>query len=57
MKTTILAACIALAVGALIGRTTAVSTPAMAQTTMEAISISQLMDTTRALPVESYDAY
>ncbi len=56
MRTTILAACIALAVGTLIGRTTAVSTPVMARTAMEGIAVSQLMDTTQALPVESYDA-
>jgi hypothetical protein len=56
MKTTILAACVALALGTLIGRTIIASSLAMAQTTIEAISVSQLMDTTRALPTESYDA-
>ena len=56
MKTTILTACIALALGTLIGRTTVASSPVMAQTTMETISLSQLMNTTRALPTESYDA-
>ena len=56
MKTAILAACIALALGTLIGRTTVASSPVMAQTTIEAISLTQLMNTTRALPAESYDA-
>jgi hypothetical protein len=56
MKTTILTACVALALGTLIGRTTVASTPVMAQTTEEAVSVSQLMNTIRALPAESYDA-
>ena len=56
MKTTILAACMALAVGTLIGRTTVASTPVTAQTTIEQISVSQLMNATGALPAESYDA-
>ena len=56
MKSTILTACVALALGTLIGRTTVASTPVMAQTTIEAISVSQLMNTIRALPAESYDA-
>jgi hypothetical protein len=56
MKTTILTACIALALGTLIGRTTVASSTVLTQTTNEAISISQLMNTIRALPAESYDA-
>ena len=56
MKTIILTACIALALGTLIGRTTVASSPVMVQTTIEAMSISQLMNTIRALPAESYDA-
>ena len=56
MKTTILTACIALALGTLIGRTTVASSPVVAQTTIEANSVSQLMNSIRALPAESYDA-
>ena len=56
MKTTIFAACIALALGMLIGRTTVASTAVMKQSSIETISPFELMKTVGKLPVESYDA-
>lgn len=55
MKTTIFAACIALTLGMLIGRTTVASTSVMKQTSIETISPFELMKTVGELPVESYD--
>ena len=56
MKTTILAACGALVLGMLIGRTTVASSAVMAQTKAETISPAAMMKTVGVLPVESYDA-
>jgi len=56
MKTTIFTACIALALGTLIGRTTVASTDVMKQSSIETISPFELMKTVGELPVESYDA-
>lgn len=56
MKTTIFAACIALTLGMLIGRTTIASTAVTKQASIETISPLELMKTVGDLPVQSYDA-
>jgi hypothetical protein len=56
VKTTIFAACIALALGMLIGRATVASTSVMKQSSIETISPFELMKTVGKLPVESYVA-
>lgn len=55
MKTTVLAACVALVLGMLIGRTTVASSAVMAQTKAETILPAEMMKTVGVLPVESYD--